>query len=643
MALSPQTNRSASTRTLTAFVLPLASLVVGTSLSLLLTNPSAGDTLSSPFDTLLAVSLWALVTSLAPLVALTVGALTFPSGSGNGYTAILVPSLLLAAVGIIQECAGTGRLGWWVAPLVDADGVGWITRVAGQVGGDVLACASGIALAEVARSQTRSDGEGGVRLGEGDAAGAGDDERRQSLRRPLRLLALAMVLVLAGPLLPSSAYNPSHPAPDHPRYTYSPLKVACVVPPSLLARRGAEPQTPSLDDWLAESRIVAGRGAKVLSWSEGAVRLEKGARQVPDDGEDEEMGADEAALLAKVGEVCDMYKVRHSSPESGVAPAHARPQVYILATYVVPPASASHRHDHKYLNVATLVGPGASSSAPGPHIVWTTTKQRPVPFVESFSHTLRSIPSLGSQPGALPLAEVQLPHGSRTPSPHLTPQQRVSVSGAICQDIAFPSLVSSYVVPSSDDSNPHRRRPAAPPRTPQLLLNPSLVPASLPGLARASLAQVRARALEHGAFVLRCAGAGGGDSALVGPEGDVRVLQRGDERGGSWEAEVGVERARATRGGTWWEWVGGTTRGGWFGGEGRWWLVLAAGVALVRLVEGGEAGSWLSDVEWAGLRTRMGERMREERRRIAGVLSREREEGAREDGRTPEARLIDVE
>ncbi|GAA5843137.1 hypothetical protein JCM9279_001872 [Rhodotorula babjevae] len=629
IALTWSTSAEPIKRVLVAFLFPLATVLLGSASSLVLSNPSASATLSSAFDTFLAVSLVALVTSLAPLVALVLGAAAFPRRAHDGYTAILVPALLFALAGIVQERAGSGRVGWWVAPLVDAGGAGWVMRLAGQVGVDVLVCAAGIALGEVVRGTMSRSGEGGVVLGqqqqEGQEPVDGAGPPGRPSRRPLRLLAFVVLVALIGPLVPHSSFEPSHPAPDHPRWTYPPLKVGCVVPPSLVARRSDGPSSATLDDWLAETKVVAGRGAKVLSWSEGAVRLEKGARSGPSgEGDDEEMGEDELRLLGRVGEVCDMYKV------------------YVLATYAVPPASSSsHRYAHKYLNVATLVGPRSSSSSSSPNLVWSTTKHHPVPFVESFSHSARRLDALGSTSDALPLADVALPHAPHTPSPHRTPQQQLSLSGAICQDVAFPSLVSSYSSPHyRDDADPppHRQHPR---RTPQLLLNPSLVPPSLSGLARASLAQARARALEHGAFVLRCS-AGGGASALVRPEGDVRVRVEGSERGGSWEAEVALERASAWRGGTWFEWVGGRAGGAWIGAEGRWWLVLAAAVAFVRLLEGGEAARWLGGVKWRELRGRVVEKVRSTGRRVVHGSAREVEGGVR-GGPSEEERLIDVE
>ncbi|BGP50474.1 hypothetical protein JCM10450v2_006393 [Rhodotorula kratochvilovae] len=606
-----QVSDTPSARILTAILLPLASLSVGTILSLLLSNPYAGTTLHTAWDALLALSLFALSTSLCPLLAL---ALTARRHSGS-YTALLLPPLFFALAGIAQERAGTGRVGWWVPPLLAPEGVGWITRISGQVGADALVCVAGIALAEAAWAVVGGR-EGGGLLGGMEVEIV--QERRRRAHQSLRLLAVVLAVVLVGPLVPASRYTPEHPVPGDSAWTYPPLKVACVVPPALVS--GRDERRTTVDDWLAETRVVAGRGAKVLTWSEGAVRLDKGQR-----GEEgnrwEAMGEEERELLKRVGEVCDMYKV------------------YILATYLVPPASSSSHERQKYLNVATLVGPASLSStpsAPSPHLVWSTTKHHPVPFVESYTHATRALPALGSAPHALPFASVQLPHAPHTPSPHRTPLQRVALAGAICQDVAFPSLLSTF------SPVPHTGAHNTPLRTPQLLLNPSLAPPSLPGLAHASLAQARSRALEHGAFLLRCDATG--SSLLAGPDGDVRVLVLAREGAGSWEAELPLGRAAAGRGGTAWDALGGT-RGGdaWVGAQGWAWLALVAFVALVRVVEGGEAGHWLRGVEWRQLGERAREVGAQAGRRVASVFVRESEEGMNRQGMVTEGRLVDVE
>lgn len=304
-------------------------------------------------------------------------------------------------------------------------------------------------------------------------------------------------------------------------------------------------------------------------------------------------------------------------------------QVHILATYFVPPPLT--QHSSKRLNVATLVGPSAVDT-PTPNLVFSTTKQRPVPFIESYSHTARSSPSLGSSASALPVAAVTLPHAPHTPAPHLTPFQTVSVSAAICQDISFPSLITSYVSPSITSSTS--------PKNPQLILNPSNTPSSLDGISHAQLAQTRARALETKSFVLRCdsPGAAGG-SALVGPQGDVRVKTRGGEGVGSWEAEIGVERARK---GTPLTWLG-RQGGGGLDSEGFVHFLVASMIVVVRLVEGGELVQGIKSIDWSAHVVKVEDAVLWIRRKTAEITARRGEEGLGREAPITEERLVDVD
>lgn len=196
--------------------------------------------------------------------------------------------------------------------------------------------------------------------------------------------------------------------------------------------------------------------------------------------------------------------------------------MFILATYSI--------EQHKVLNVATLVGPSDSSTTP--NIVFSTTKHHPVTFIESYSHSHRVDALLGSSPSALPLSTIEIPHPHHTPTPNLIPLERVSVSAAICQDIAYPSLLGSYIEPSQDGTGKKEHRKA---RSPRLIPNPSRVPTT--SLALSQLDQVRARAVEQESWILRCDTSGslvessreGGISSLVAPDGEVRVLQRAGE------------------------------------------------------------------------------------------------------------------
>lgn len=638
-----QTHRQPVARFLGLFLPLLAFLAAGSALSALLTNRAA-DSFSSAFDAALVALLYSLVSAVLPLVALFVSHLALQHvepGRDKGYTALLLPAWLFALAGIVQEQAGVGRLGWWVKPVVEVeDGLGWVARLGGQVAVDFAVAAAGIVLGDVVSSAVRRSENGAERreirlFDESDA----DEQPRRQTRRPVRLLLGLLLAIVVAPLLPLTSHPPSRPSPTDSTYTYPPVKVACVVPPTH-HNHGRQELLTTLKDWLAETRVVAGRGAKVLSWSESAVRLDKGARRDEGDGWDA-MGQQEQRPLQSVAEVCDMYKVGSKRGRSlGSELTFFVAQVAILATYLVPPPSSSRRNN-KLLNVATLVGPTTDADEPsGPNLIWSTTKHHPVPLVESYSHVSRQMSAIGSTPASLPLADIALAHAAHTPSPHLTPLQHLSLSGAICQDIAFPTLASSYALSytAPPDGSSHN-----PPRTPQLLLNPSLVPPSLPGIAASQLAQARARALEHGTFVLRCDAPSSGSSALVGPHGE--VLVRALQAGGSWEAEIRPEQAAARHGGTVFEWVAGVEAGEkrWVGAQMRVLLGLLAGLAAVRIVEGGEVARWGREIDWTSARARVHDVWRTTKVLWARLLVRESEEGMGRTGMPSEERLIDVE
>ncbi|BGP34223.1 hypothetical protein JCM10296v2_006038 [Rhodotorula toruloides] len=619
---------------LLALLLPLLSLTTGTSLSLALSN-SPSSTLSSPLDTFLALSLYALIASFAPLVALAAGELLLSlatkrrPGAAKSLTAVLVPAWVFALAGIVEEGAGTGRMGWWVRPAVESEGVDWVRRVGGQVFVDLAVGSAGVAGAMVVWEwvRRREGGEGDLQ-GEGDEAGGTDSTWRKSASKPLILLAFLATLVFVGPLCPAPAYRPSHPSPADHAYVYPPLKIACVVPPSLVSS-SRHTKHAKLDDWLKETRIVAGRGAKVLSWFEGAVELEKGARTEEGEGW-VAMGEQERELLSRVGEVCDMYKVKGANQgDENRRLTLFESQVHILATYLVPPPLS--QHSSKRLNVATLVGPSTVDTST-PNLVYLTTKQHPVPFIESYSNTARSAPSLGSLSDTLPLAAVTLSHPPRTPAPHLTPLQTVSISAAICQDVSFPSLLTSCVSPSTIPSESQ-------PKKPQLILNPSNTPSSLHGISHGQFAQTRARALETNSFVLRCDSPGTtGGSALFGPQGDVRV-RTGGEGVGSWEAEIGVEGAS---GGTLLTWLG-RHGGRRIGSEGFVLLLVASMLVVVRLVEGGELVRGVKSLDWRAQVLKVEDAVLWVRRKTAEITAKRGEEGLGREGPITEERLIEVD
>ncbi|GAA5945493.1 hypothetical protein JCM10213_004175 [Rhodosporidiobolus nylandii] len=606
-------DRNTVTRATAQLALLLLALTVGSTLSFALANRGVASVLSSSCDTFLAVCLYAVSTALFPLSGLLAGeGLLFLSPHAPSFANLILPAWTFALAGVLQEQLGVGRVVWWIQPQVG--GMSWLARGAGQVALDVTVAVAGLAVAELLSLALNGGMDEEQQDLLGDECGAhGREARRRRfsrMRKPLRLILLVAAIALLGPLLPANSPAPAHPSPGDVAYTYPPLKVACVVPPGATSRHSpSKPGAAPLEEWLMETRIVAGRGAKVLTWSEGAIPLNKGGKG----GEGwEGMGIEERELLRTVGEVCDMYKV------------------YVLATYLVPPRYGSK---HKRLNVATFVGPSSLASEPRegqPYLVWSTTKHYPVPFVESFSHDSRADSTLGSVPGAIPLATVELQPEKHVPEPRNTPRQQVNIAGAVCQDVAFPSLLSSYISPSSTLSQA---------RTPHLLLNPSLTP--LTSLATPQLAQARLRAVEHASFVLRCDGPTG-TSALIDPSGAVRAFSHGDDGGGSWEAEIPVEHAARE---TVFEKVpfGGRSR---VGTEGAVLLWLALALGGVAVLEAGTVQRAARRVEWTKLKTRVTDAVAWARGRTARLVVRESEEGMGRSGQIreeEEARLVEVD
>jgi predicted amidohydrolase len=156
-----------------------------------------------------------------------------------------------------------------------------------------------------------------------------------------------------------------------------------------------------------------------------------------------------------------------------------------------------------------------------PTILFSTTKHLPVPFIEGFPLTPRDSPEFGSSSSALPLGRITLPYPPKTPSPHLTPLQTLDLSAAMCLDVTSPSLFTRY---TSSASSSHQSSS----QYPSLIINPSSLPLDSPYLISQQLSQASTRALETGAFILRCDSAGGA-SALLGPDGISRVMRRGEE------------------------------------------------------------------------------------------------------------------
>lgn len=272
--------------------------------------------------------------TLFPTLGLFLGHALAPLTPSSSLTPLLLPTWLFALCGVLEESVGVGRVAWWISASVASDGgLGWVTKWGGQVAVDAAIATAGVALAGVlavalmeakekgkARNLLEEDGEEEEERQHDAGSHEGDQKQHPRLpRTPLRLLVVVTFLAAIGPLLPEPAFHPSYPSPD-PSYTYPPLKVACVLPPPYTARgHSRQPiklppdESNSLDEWIKETERVAGRGAKVLSWTEGAVSLSKGGK-----GKEEGwagMGAEEQELLKRVAAVANDRKVRfHPSP-----------------------------------------------------------------------------------------------------------------------------------------------------------------------------------------------------------------------------------------------------------------------------------------------------------------------------------------
>lgn len=596
------------------------ALLVAHSFALALSSPGALHLLNIT-DTLAALLLSSLFAILPPLggLLLAEGAInlhrsasegTFnPTRAGSRANELFCRALGFTLGGLVQEqWSGVGRTLWWVRGI--GGELGWVRAWIGPGGVDLLFGLAGVALGEVMVGmwEGRKEEQGQRDLlreeeQEQDRGTLGDGvqvDRVVTKGPAMRMLLAIGLLALFSSSLPTlSTFHRTHPSPDLPSFVHPPLKVGCVAP----RPRSGSRATTNLDDYLHETRIVAGRGAKIISWPEGAVRLEKGAGEGERDKDGwDGMGAQERELLGRVGEVASSSGVSSFTDGETVTELNRLfVQSFILATYLVP-ASLS---GHKLHNVATLVGPSAGGDHK-PTVHFSTTKHLSVPFIETYSLIPRSSLALGSSPDALPLARLSLPHPPKTPAPRLTPLQQVDLSAAICLDIASPSLFTHFL--SSPTSSTHSQKRKL--HTPSLILNPSPLPSS--SLAPAQLTQLAARAIESNAYILRCdsgGGSGEGVSTLVGPDGVTRVWRAGREGWGSWEGGVDLERAAGK---------------GWalFGGE---WTVLGIGVMLMMLGE----------VQWATFGGRL--------RRLAGSAMSAAVSTERLQGREEEGRLVEVD
>ncbi|GAA5834052.1 hypothetical protein JCM3766R1_002504 [Sporobolomyces carnicolor] len=417
------------------FLKSLVSLAAGLALesavAFLWSNISIfSDIPLSIFETATALVLYTLSTTVFPLSAI-VAAEIFNARINSSTRArsypVFVPALIFAIAGIGQErVAGVGRAIWWVRGTSQVQSSRLLSRLGGPILVDFVVASAGYSVAWILWSafergddrwtqlfarddavaferdllrhesdNALEEGNGNVRATESreetapllpetvSRNGSSGSRKRSKLVKPLSIVAFLTLFQLICPLftrpLLLSDLSPSskqrlYPSPiEHPQYTYPPVPVGCVATPPIGAEDGKSEPASALKLLLKETRTVASRGAKVISWEEAAVGIVEVA---PSQGHSqgrrgregwESMGDAEKSVLRSVGDVANQYKV------------------YILATYSIERLA----HGAKY-NVATLVGPSSSNSSSGvPHVIASTTKHHPVTFIESYAHSHR--------------------------------------------------------------------------------------------------------------------------------------------------------------------------------------------------------------------------------------------------------------
>lgn len=303
-----------------ALALVWLALVVGTATSLVLSNSTLSTAFSASSDIVAALFLYTFTTTVIPILGVGLLGAAVPAQDGSSLTRISLAGLVVALAGSVYEhVSGIGRVGWWIRASQPghAYALEWAQRGGGPVLVDWVVGASAFALAQlvwISLNSATSAGslEGGDLLHHDVGEEAPGAARWKSRRKPVYFLLGLALFALLAPLLPEPRTRLVHPSPSDGSYVYPPLHVGCVSPP-FEGKHGL-----TVDDWLKETTVWAGRGVKVLSWSEGAVRLERGADHEPEEGEDAWLafGEDEKSLLRRVGEICDMYKVRFNSLET---------------------------------------------------------------------------------------------------------------------------------------------------------------------------------------------------------------------------------------------------------------------------------------------------------------------------------------
>lgn len=165
------------------------------------------------------------------------------------------------------------------------------------------------------------------------------------------------------------------------------VPIACALPkPS----RTAPDEPLTVTDYLHESAILTGQGAKIVLWPESAIRLAS--------------WSDTSALSAEVGKL-----------------AIAR------RAFIAPSYNAVLKRGSKSVIETTLIGPSEEHNTS--QSIFTYRKQALVPIVETYSYTAGDLPS--------PRGHIEVPAAGRPGRS----TSSLDISAAICHDTSFPNIL----------------------------------------------------------------------------------------------------------------------------------------------------------------------------------------------------------
>lgn len=274
----------------------------------------------------------------APILALVTSELTIANTPNKflinrGELVIFLPALLLAFTGIIGESLGLGRAFWWIQS--SSSKFSWISNYFGPVGIDFVVGILCTTLSQLVLNLTVEPTRSSIDLAQSvsftkpyrdiesdtEVIDQSDtvsvDSKIATSTTPLRPSIYFLLFIFMISYLPSiDMFHHSHPSTSIPDYTYPPISVACVAPRSSFDRHRKGKDETTLEDYLHETRVVASRGAKIISWNEGAVRLEEGSGKSSEGNRNEGwngMSKVEREFLMKVALDANQYQVSHNS------------------------------------------------------------------------------------------------------------------------------------------------------------------------------------------------------------------------------------------------------------------------------------------------------------------------------------------